>query len=88
MGEEIHKQENVCMLLTLILLESKMVSLCHQYRARPACTSARSDQALYCWPTLSSHLYNPKMIMNYGNFQKKGRLIIHWVKIYCNIRLY
>ena len=24
-------------------------SLCHQYRARPACTSVQSDQTLYCW---------------------------------------
>ena len=26
-----------------------VISLCHQYRARPACTSVQSDQALYCW---------------------------------------
>ena len=25
-------------LLTLILLEAKVISLCHQYKARPACT--------------------------------------------------
>ena len=30
----------------LFLLESKVISLCHQYRARPACTSMHSDQFL------------------------------------------
>ena len=33
--------------LTLILLELKVVSLCHQYRVRPACTSVQSNQALH-----------------------------------------
>ena len=27
----------------------KVISLCHQYWARPACTSVQADQALYCW---------------------------------------
>ena len=31
-------------LLTLILSEPKVISLCHQYRARSACTSLQSDQ--------------------------------------------
>ena len=31
-------------ILTLILLETKVTSLCHQYRARPACTFLQSDQ--------------------------------------------
>ena len=35
--------------LTLILLKPKEISLCHQYRTRPACTSMQSEQALYCW---------------------------------------
>ena len=35
-------------LFACILLELKVISLCHQYRARPACTSVQSDQALYC----------------------------------------
>ena len=53
-------------LLTLILSEPKMISLCHQYilsepkvislshqyRARPSCTSMQSDQAVYCWLTI------------------------------------
>ena len=34
-------------LLTLILLELKVICLCHQYRARPTCMN-KSDQALYC----------------------------------------
>ena len=32
--------------LTIILPTPKMISLSHQYRARPACTSVQSDQAL------------------------------------------
>ena len=32
----------------LTLLELKVVSLCHQYRAKPACPSLQSDQALLC----------------------------------------
>ena len=36
---------------TPILLDAKMISLCHQYRARADCTSVHSDQALYCWLT-------------------------------------
>ena len=38
---------------------------CYHYRARQACTSMQSDQALYCWLTifkLSSFI--PKMIMD------------------------
>ena len=38
-------------ILTLILPTLKVISLCHQYRARPECTSMQSDQALYCWLT-------------------------------------
>ena len=38
-------------LLALILLKPNVISLCHQYRARPGCTSMQSDQALYCWQT-------------------------------------
>ena len=32
--------------LTLTLLEPKIISLCHQNRARPDCTSVQSDQTL------------------------------------------
>ena len=47
--------------LTVILLELKVTSLCHQYRARSACTSVHSDQDIYCWLTnfLSCHLDIP-----------------------------
>ena len=40
-------------ILTLILAKQRVISLCHQYKARPACTSMQSDQALllYCWLT-------------------------------------
>ena len=31
----------------IIMLELKVISLCNQCRARPACTSVQSDQALY-----------------------------------------
>ena len=37
--------------LTLILLKPKVISLCHHYTARPACTSIQSDQTLYWWLT-------------------------------------
>ena len=37
------------MFLTLILPTPKVISHCHKYRARPACSSTQSDQALYCW---------------------------------------
>jgi hypothetical protein len=36
-------------LLTLTLLEPKVISLCHQYKVRSACRSVQSDKALYCW---------------------------------------
>ena len=43
--------------LTLILLELKVISLYHQYKARPDCTSMQSDQALYTvgMATTNSH---------------------------------
>ena len=34
--------------LTLILPTQKVITLCHQYRARPAFTSVHPDQTLYC----------------------------------------
>ena len=33
--------------LILILLGPKVISLCHQNRARPACVPMQSDQAVY-----------------------------------------
>ena len=48
-----------------------MISLCHQYRARPVSTSMQSDQALYTVglsTSSSSHLHIPKN--DNGVFQK------------------
>ena len=53
--------------LTVILLEPKVLSICHQYTARPAQTSVQSDQALYCWLTNFYHLDIPKI--ETGQFQ-------------------
>ena len=49
-------------LLTLILPTPKVINLCHQYRARPVCTSMQSDLAPHCWLTnlKVSHLDIPK----------------------------
>ena len=60
------------MLLTLILLEPKMFNLCHQYRAKPTCTSVQSDLALYCWMA-NYKLVSLKMTMDSS---KNGRWII------------
>ena len=61
----------ICFSLLLILLERKVISLCHQYTctARPACQSVQSDQ-LYTvgWPTSSCHFDIPKY--DNGLFQK------------------
>ena len=53
-------------LLTLILPNPKVTSLCHQYRARPACTSGQSDQAIYTVGRQTSCFYldMPKIIMD------------------------
>ena len=45
------EQEIDPVLLTVILPEPKVISLCHEYRARLACTSVQSDQTVYCWLT-------------------------------------
>ena len=42
------KQDLKVLVITCILLVPKIISLCYQYRARPAGTSMQSDQALYC----------------------------------------
>ena len=48
--------------LNVILLKLIVINLCHQYIARPACTSMQSDKVDYTvgWPTLSSQLDIPK----------------------------
>ena len=58
-------------MLTLILLEPKVISLCHQYTARPACTSVKSDHTLYCL-TDQLHVITHLDISKYdkGEFQK------------------
>ena len=54
---------------TLILLEPKVISICHQYKVRQFCTPMQFDHALYCWLTnLTSHLEIPKK--DHGQFQK------------------
>ena len=46
------KKKKQCILfLTLILMELKVISLCHHYRARPVCTFVQSDLILNCWWT-------------------------------------
>ena len=55
--------------LTLILLEPKVISLCHQYWVRPACISVQLNLALY------SCLTNFKM-----DNSKNGKLIIPFKK--------
>ena len=66
--------------LTLILPKPKLVILFHQYRARPACTSSQSYQALYWWLTGNEILLlqvliliSLKMVMESS---KNGRWII------------
>ena len=50
-SRRISAQNDEVIALTLFLLEPNMIGLCQQYTARPACTSMKSDQALYCWLT-------------------------------------
>ena len=52
---------HVVITLTLILPIPKVISICHQYRARPACTSC-SLSRLYTvgWPSSSFHCDIPK----------------------------
>ena len=61
--------------LTLILLELKVISLCHQHRARPACTAGQSDQTLYYWLLWTSNSYLGIPKIDNGQF-RNGRWII------------
>ena len=66
--------------LTLILLEPKAISLCHQYSARPACTSMQSDQdetILLADQLQRFHPDIPKIIIDSS---KNGRWIIPFKK--------
>ena len=60
--------------LTLIPPKSKVISPCHQYRARPACTSVKSDQALYCCLTNFQVL-----ILIPLNMIKDGSKNVRWI---------
>ena len=53
------------------------VSLCHQYWARPACTSVQSDQALYCWLTKFSSWYSYIIMIILKEFWE---LVSQWSK--------
>ena len=59
--------------LTLILPTSKEIGLYHQYRTRSACTGSK----IVGWPTSSSNLDIPKMIMKSA---KNGMWIIPFKK--------
>ena len=75
--------------LTLILLKPKVISLCHHYTARPACTSVQSDQTLYWWLTnLKVFTWKSllKMIMDRSKngkwiipFKELSRLRVNWI---------
>ena len=69
--------------IILILLEPKVISLCHHHRARPPCTSMQSEQALYCWLTKFTFIYidipkndNGQIKKMANKFQKFIRLMI------------
>ena len=79
---------------TLTLIQLEVISLCHQNRTRSAsaCTSEKSDQALYCWLTNFKSL---KLIM--GNsinirwiiqFMKFSRLRLFFYIYFCFIYLF
>ena len=70
--------------------ETKVIILCHQCRARPACTSVLSDQAIYYWLTnfkFSSWvliLISLKMIMDSS---KNGKWIIPFNRLIVNVTI-
>ena len=41
----------------LTLPTPKVITICHQYRARPSCTPVQSDQSLNCWLTNFKFLF-------------------------------
>ena len=74
------------LLLTLILLEAKVISPCQQYRARSACKSVQSDQALYCKLRLNFQvliLISQKKVMGSCNDKKQ---ILKWKKVDYSIK--
>ena len=65
-------------LVLISYLTGTVVSLCHQYKGKPVCTSMQSEQALYYWLTNFQVLIlgipknnNVKWIIP---FKKSGRL--------------
>ena len=48
---------------------TETISLGHQYDARPACTSAQSDQAIYFW--LLILINNPETIMDNSKIEDR-----------------
>ena len=62
---------------------TKMISLCHQHRARPVCKSKQADQALtlYCWLTFfkfSSTIMDSSKNRRCIPFNKFSRLRVKW----------
>ena len=64
------------MFFTVILLEAKVISLCHQYRARPEAAHSCSLTRLYTvsWSTSSFHLGIPKNYCCFVSIYKSGRV--------------
>ena len=71
--------------LNLILLKPKVISLCHQYKARPDFTSGQSDQALYCWLLIFLSL---KMIMNNSKIERWNISFKKFSRLRVNIQMY
>ena len=61
-------------ILTVTHLEAKVISLCHQYRTRPAYTSMQTDQALLVGQLPILILISLKMIENKTSGQVKQLL--------------
>ena len=55
--------------LTFTLLELREFSLCYQYRARFACISVQSDQALYFWLANNLSLSLDTLYIDNGQLQ-------------------
>ena len=63
--------------VTIILLEPKVISLCHQYRARPAlhpCSLIRLYTA--GWPTSNSQLDFPNLINDNSKTERLSILLV------------
>ena len=70
--------ETFCLHFNWSSIKICMLTYCHQYTDRPACTSGQSDQPLYYnigYSTSSSHLDFSKT--DNGEFQKMGCGLFH-----------